>query len=111
MDFGFSELLLVLCVAIFAIGPKQLPEVMYTIGRWVRRLQYIRYNMSHQVDTYLQATDLHDLKYTAPITPSYAPARKGVGPYTPDDDLADEAAADAEVITDIDADKEAQRGA
>lgn len=96
MDFGFSELLLVICVALFAIGPKQLPSVLYTIGRWVRRLQYIRYNMSQQVDTYLQATDLHDFQQTAPITP----ARTSIGPYTPDDDLPDEGGADAALMLD-----------
>ncbi|MES2728639.1 MAG: hypothetical protein V4621_00890 [Pseudomonadota bacterium] len=95
MDFGFSELLLVICVALFAIGPKQLPDVLYTVGRWVRRLQYIRYNMTQHVDTFLQATDLHDLQRTAPITPS----RTRIGPYTPDDDDTDEAAADADIIT------------
>lgn len=96
MDFGLSELLLVLVVALFAIGPKQLPEVMFTLGRWARRLQYIRYNMSQQVDTYLQATDLHDLQHIAPIT--RPTTHTGVGPYTPDDD-ADEAAADQDLIT------------
>ena len=100
MDVGWSELLLVAVVAIFAIGPQQLPEMMYKAGRFVRRLQYIRYNMSRQMEDYLQMGDLRDLNDTAPLHDTkndaknaVPPPRTGVSEYTPDD----EAEADADL--------------
>lgn len=80
MDFGWSELLLIVIVAVFAVGPKQLPEVLYKAGRLVRRLQYLRYNMTQHMEEYLHAGDLKDLRDTAPIHPS----RTVVTPYGPD---------------------------
>jgi Tat protein translocase TatB subunit len=83
MDFSWSELLVIVIVAIFAVGPKQLPEVLYKAGRLVRRLQYIRYNISQQMEDYLHAGDLKDLRDTAPIHPS----KTTITPYGPDTDI------------------------
>ncbi|MSO64618.1 MAG: twin-arginine translocase subunit TatB [Alphaproteobacteria bacterium] len=35
LDVSWSELLLILVVAFFVIGPKDLPKVMRTVGEWV----------------------------------------------------------------------------
>ena len=40
LDFSWSEFLVVILVAVLAIGPKQLPEVLHGLGKIVRRLQY-----------------------------------------------------------------------
>lgn len=62
LDFGFTELLLILVVAVFVIGPKELPAVMYGLGRIVRRLQYVKFALSRQFDDFMQAGDLEDLQ-------------------------------------------------
>lgn len=98
MDFGWSELLLVIIVAIFAIGPKQLPDMMFRIGRLVRRMQYMRYNMTRQMEDYLQMGDIRDLQNSAPITPG----KTVIGPYAPDEHGRDEAEADSD-LPDMDA--------
>lgn len=38
-NIGFSELILILLVAFLVVGPKDLPKVARTIGKWVRYLQ------------------------------------------------------------------------
>lgn len=38
-SLGFSELILILLVAFLIVGPKDLPKVARTIGRWVRTLR------------------------------------------------------------------------
>lgn len=62
LDFSWSELLLVAVVAILAIGPKQLPEVMHGLGRIVRRLQYMRFALSKQFDDFMEQSDLNEMR-------------------------------------------------
>lgn len=40
-NIGFSELILILLVAFVIVGPKDLPKVARTIGRWVKYLQQL----------------------------------------------------------------------
>ena len=37
LDVAWPELLVVGIVTLVAVGPKDLPKVMYTLGRWVGR--------------------------------------------------------------------------
>jgi sec-independent protein translocase protein TatB len=61
--FGFSwaEIFLTAAVALIVIGPKDIPKVMYQIGRVARRLQYVRFAMSQQFEDFLKEHDLDDL--------------------------------------------------
>lgn len=61
-DFGFSELLLIMALAVIVIGPKELPVVMRALGRIVRRLQYVRYAFSQQFDEFMRENDLDDIR-------------------------------------------------
>lgn len=60
-DLSWSELLIVVAVAVLVIGPKELPAVMHTLGRLARRLQYIRYAFSQQFEDFMAQNDLGDL--------------------------------------------------
>ena len=35
-DMSFGELCIILIIALVVLGPKQLPQVAYRIGRWLR---------------------------------------------------------------------------
>ena len=61
-DFGFSELLLIMVLAVVFIGPKELPTVMRSLGRVVRRLQYVRYTFTQQFDDFMREGDLDDIR-------------------------------------------------
>ncbi len=52
-DFGWLELLVIFVIAIFAIGPKELPYVMRNIGRFVQRLNGMKYALSRQFDDFM----------------------------------------------------------
>lgn len=41
LDFSFGELALVVFVALVIVGPKDLPVLMYRIGRWIGQLKGI----------------------------------------------------------------------
>ena len=62
LDFGWAELLIIVAVAVFVIGPKDIPKIMYGIGRFVRRLQYIRFAVSQQFDEIMHSNDVEELR-------------------------------------------------
>ena len=62
LDFGWAELLIICAVAVFVIGPKDIPNIMYGLGRFMRRLQYIRYAVSQQFDDLMNAGDIEELR-------------------------------------------------
>lgn len=61
-DIGWSELLLIAAIAILVIGPKELPVVMRTLGRMMRRLQYVRYAFSKQFEDFMETQNLDELR-------------------------------------------------
>ena len=63
--FGFSwaEIFLTSAVALIVIGPKDIPKVLYQIGRFARRLQYVKFAMSQQFEDFLKEHDLKDLHH------------------------------------------------
>jgi sec-independent protein translocase protein TatB len=62
LDFGWAELLIIAAVAVFVIGPKDIPNMMYGLGRIVRRLQYIRFAVSQQFDDLMKSADVEELR-------------------------------------------------
>ncbi len=62
LDFGFSELLLILVLGLFLIGPRDIPGLVYQLGRFVRRLQYVKFALSKQFDDFMEQADLQELR-------------------------------------------------
>lgn len=89
-DLGWSELLVVVVVAVLAIGPKELPAVMRTVGRFVRRIQYMKYAMSQQFEDFMQQQDLNELRAQA--------ARVDEGHGAPNGEPDPEAEADEDLM-------------
>ena len=67
LDFGLIELFMVMAVALFVIGPKEIPQLMHGVGRIVRRLQYLRFAMSRQFDDFMEEHDLSELRKEADL--------------------------------------------
>lgn len=61
-DIGWTEMLVIVLVAVLVIGPKDIPKIMYQVGRFFRRLQYMRFAMSQQFDEILKAGDIDELR-------------------------------------------------
>ena len=71
--FGFSlaELLLIALVALFVMGPQDLPRLMYQFGKLVRRVSYIRYAFSQQFEDFMvQAEKAERRKATGAVAPT-----------------------------------------
>lgn len=88
LDFSWSEFLVVIVVAVLAVGPKQLPEVLHGLGKLFRRLQYMRYSMTKQFDDFMDQADLQALRdQTQKMAADFKP------------DLFDEEMADEDYMT------------
>ena len=83
-DISWSEMLIIAVIAVFVVGPKDIPKIMYTLGRFFRRFQYMRFAMSQQFDEILKAGDIEELRRgvnfeakepvrTPPVVPAAAP--------------------------------------
>ena len=62
LDFGWAELLIIAAVAVFVVGPKDIPKIMLGLGRLVKRFQYIRFAVSKQFDEIVNAADVEELR-------------------------------------------------
>jgi len=62
LDIGWPELLMIMAVAVVAIGPDEIPVLMRGLGRIVRRFQYIKFALSRQFDEIMQDSDLEELR-------------------------------------------------
>jgi sec-independent protein translocase protein TatB len=62
LDFGWSEFFLIIVLGIVLIGPKDIPGLVYQAGRFVRRVQYMRFALTKQFDTFMEQNDLDELR-------------------------------------------------
>lgn len=61
LDFGWMELLIIMAVAILVIGPDEIPSLMLNLGRFARRIQYVRFAISQQFDDMMRSADMQDI--------------------------------------------------
>ena len=62
LDFGWAELLVIIAVGVLVIGPNEIPVMMRSLGRIVRRLQYMRYAFTQQFDNFMETSNLDELR-------------------------------------------------
>lgn len=61
-DVGFSELVLIALLALIVLGPKRLPEVARTAGRWLGRLRRFMNDVKQDLDKELHSAELTELR-------------------------------------------------
>ncbi|HFC30557.1 MAG TPA: twin-arginine translocase subunit TatB, partial [Oceanospirillales bacterium] len=58
-DIGFSELFMILVIALVVIGPERLPGVARKIGRYVRKAKETFENVKREVESELETEELN----------------------------------------------------
>jgi sec-independent protein translocase protein TatB len=61
-EIGWGELLLIGVVALIAIGPKELPGVLRTLGQWMSKLRRMASEFQSQFQEAIREAELSDLK-------------------------------------------------
>lgn len=61
-DIGFSELVVIGLIALIVLGPKRLPEVARTAGRWVGQLRRFVADVKQDLDREMHSEDLAELR-------------------------------------------------
>src|SRR3954452_1094585 len=64
-DIGWSEIAVIVVVALIVIGPKDLPKVLKTIGIWVRKARMLTRDFQNSVDEMIREADLEDVRRQA----------------------------------------------
>jgi sec-independent protein translocase protein TatB len=61
-DIGWSEMAIILLVALIVIGPKDLPKVARTVGHWVRRGQSLAREFQRSLEDMAREAELDQVK-------------------------------------------------
>jgi len=61
-DIAWSELLVIMVVALVVIGPKDLPRALKVAGTWVRRARGIAAQFQGTVDAMVREADMQDVR-------------------------------------------------
>src|SRR3712207_6748244 len=61
-DIAPTELLIVALVALVVIGPKDLPNVMRTVGHWVGRARGMARHFRSGIDTMIREAELEEME-------------------------------------------------
>src|SRR5262245_24542101 len=61
-EIGWGELLLIGVVALIAIGPKELPGVLRTLGQWMSKVRRMASEFQSQFQEAIREAELSDLK-------------------------------------------------
>jgi sec-independent protein translocase protein TatB len=61
-DIGWSEMLVIGVVALMAIGPKELPGVLRTVGQWMGKIRRMANEFQGQFQEAMREAEMADLK-------------------------------------------------
>jgi sec-independent protein translocase protein TatB len=86
-DIGWSELLLIGIVALIAIGPKELPAALRTLGQWTGKLRRMASEFQNQFHEAMREAEMADLKKQVDELTSQA---KGYADFDPIGDVRKE---------------------
>src|SRR5256885_11863877 len=76
-DIGWSELVVIAVVALIAIGPKELPAVLRTVGQWMRKARRMASEFQGQFQEAMREAEMADLKK------SFDEVREAASGFTP----------------------------
>jgi sec-independent protein translocase protein TatB len=65
LDIGWSEIAVIVVVALIVIGPKDLPKVLKTVGIWVRKARMLTRDFQNSVDEMIREADMEDVRRQA----------------------------------------------
>jgi sec-independent protein translocase protein TatB len=81
-DIGWSELLVIGVVALIAIGPKELPGVLRSVGHWMGKIRRMASEFQGQFQEAMREAEMSDLKKHADdLNNATKSLTSGIDPY------------------------------
>ena len=62
LDIGPSELLLIVVVAVIAIGPKELPGALRSVGKWIGQMRRVSAHFRTGLDAMIREAEMQELE-------------------------------------------------
>lgn len=62
LDIGLTEILIIAVVALFVLGPKDIPKALRTVGVWVGKLRSLSREFQTTVEDAVRDTELDEVK-------------------------------------------------
>jgi sec-independent protein translocase protein TatB len=75
-EVGFSEIVLIMLIALVVLGPERLPKLAADVGRWMGRARSMARQLRTQLDQEVQLEDMLREQKPSP-SPSYAAGAAG----------------------------------
>jgi len=72
-DIGWTEITFIIIFAIIVIGPKELPRVLRTVGRWIGKAKSMTREFRGHVDDMIRDTELDEVKKQIDSAGSFDP--------------------------------------
>ena len=79
-DIGWSELVVIAVVALIAIGPKELPAVLRTVGQYMGKIRRMASEFQGQFQEAMREAEMADIKKSVD---EMTDAAKGFGDFDP----------------------------
>lgn len=90
-DIAWTEMLVLVVVAIVVIGPKDLPKVMRTLGGWMRKARALAGEFRFSLDELAREAELDEIRKNAETAANFDPNQAVKNTLDPDgamDELA-----------------------
>jgi sec-independent protein translocase protein TatB len=68
LDIGWTEMLVIVVLALIVIGPKDLPGALRTVGQWVRKARMLAREFQSGVDDMIREAELDEARKTLEAT-------------------------------------------
>ena len=62
LDIGWTEILVITVVALFIVGPKDIPKALRTVGIWLGKLKSLSREFQNTVDDAIRDSELDEVK-------------------------------------------------
>ena len=62
LDIGWIEILIIAVVALFVVGPKDIPKALRTVGIWVGKLRHLSREFQTTVEDAVRDTEIDEVK-------------------------------------------------
>ncbi|MGB9153079.1 MAG: twin-arginine translocase TatA/TatE family subunit [Alphaproteobacteria bacterium] len=75
LDIAWPELVVIGAVALVAIGPKDLPKAMHTLGKWAAKARALAHDVHRTIEQISYEAEVAEkLRKNEPATPAPPPA-------------------------------------